>query len=129
MNTNTNHNVDVVVIGAGQAGLAASHALMDTGLHHVVLEASEAVGGSWPHYYDSLTLFSPARYCELPGLQMSGDRDRYPTRDEAVAYLRRYAEHFELPIRTRSRVVGVRPTAGNLWEVELASGETVQTRA
>lgn len=128
-NTNTNTNVDVVVIGAGQAGLAASHALMDTGLSHVVLEAGETAGGSWPHYYESLTLFSPARYCELPGLQMSGDRGRYPTRDEAVAYLRRYAEHFELPIRTRSRVVDVRSTAATLWEVELASGEIVNTRA
>jgi putative flavoprotein involved in K+ transport len=124
-----NTNVDVVVIGAGQAGLAASHALMDTGLSHVVLEAGETTGGSWPHYYDSLTLFSPARYCELPGLQMSGDRGRYPTRDEAVTYLRRYAEHFELPIRTRSRVVDVRPSAATLWEVELATGETVHARA
>lgn len=123
------NNVDVVVIGAGQAGLATSHALLETGLSHVVLESSDAAGGAWPRYYDSLTLFSPARYCELPGLHMSGDRSRYPSRDEAVAYLRRYAEHFELPIRTGARVVSVRGGNGGRWEVELATGETWYPRA
>ena len=123
------NDVDVVVIGAGQAGLATSHALSDTGLSHVVLDAGDAAGGAWSRYYDSLTLFSPARFCELPGLRMPGDRGRYPSRDEAVTYLRRYAEHFELPIRTGARVVAVRAAKVGLWEVELATGETWYTRA
>lgn len=116
---------DVVVIGAGQSGLAASHALGKAGLSHVVLDAGGAPGGAWSRYYDSLTLFSPARFGELPGLAMAGDRNRYPTRDEAVHYLRRYAEHFALPVRTRTRVSAVREAPDRGWEVDLATGETV----
>jgi putative flavoprotein involved in K+ transport len=103
---------DVIVIGAGQAGLAAAHALGSTRLHFTVLEAGEQPGGSWPHFYDSLTLFSPAKYCALPGLPFAGDQRRYPHRDEAAAYLRQYAEHFQLPIRTGSRVAAVRSPRG-----------------
>jgi putative flavoprotein involved in K+ transport len=82
---------DVIVIGAGQSGLAAAHALIVRGLRPVVLEAGPVPVGSWPHYYDSLTLFSPARYSSLPGLPFPGDPQRYPHRDEVVDYLRRYA--------------------------------------
>jgi putative flavoprotein involved in K+ transport len=60
--------------------------------------------GSWPRYRDSLTLNSPARYSALPGLAFPGHPDRYPARDEVVAYLRGYAAHFRLPVLTRTRV-------------------------
>lgn len=57
---------DVVVIGAGQSGLAAARALLARGISPLVLEAGPEPAGSWPHYYDSLTLFSPARYSAMP---------------------------------------------------------------
>ena len=119
---------DAVVIGGGQAGLAAAHQLRAAGVEHLVLEASDQVGGSWPQYYDSLTLFSPARYCALPGLPMSGDQDRYPARDEVVDYLRSYAQHFDLHVRLRARV------ASTIWEhdavtITLTGGERLRTRA
>jgi putative flavoprotein involved in K+ transport len=69
----------------------------------VVLEAGPEPAGSWPHYYDSLTLFSPARYSSLPGLDFPGDPGHYPHRDEVVAYLRRYAAVFGADIRTVPR--------------------------
>jgi putative flavoprotein involved in K+ transport len=100
--------VDVAVIGGGQSGLAAAHALRRQGLQPVVLEASEQAAGSWPRYYDSLTLFSPARYSCLPGLPFGGDPDRYPHRDEVVAYLLRCADRLDAEIRTRTRVRDVR---------------------
>ncbi|HEY0969577.1 MAG TPA: NAD(P)-binding domain-containing protein [Gemmatimonadales bacterium] len=99
--------LDCIVIGAGQAGLAAGHHLARRGLSFEILEASAAVGGSWPSYYDSLTLFSPARYSSLPGLRFPGDPDRYPTRDEVVAYLRDYARTVGLPVRTGARVTRI----------------------
>ncbi|WP_308296056.1 FAD-dependent oxidoreductase [Streptomyces yangpuensis] len=80
-------HVEVAVIGGGQSGLAAAHALVRAGLKPLVLEASHQAAGSWPHYYDSLTLFSPARFSALPGVPFGGDPDRYPRRDEVVAYL------------------------------------------
>jgi len=98
---------DAIVIGAGQAGLAAGYYLQKAGLNFLILEASDEPAGSWPHYYDSLVLNSPARYSSLPGLPVPGQSDRYPARDDVVAYLRHYAAHFALPITTRTRVSNV----------------------
>lgn len=98
---------DVVVVGAGQAGLAAAHALQKTGLAFCLLEAGTQAVGSWPKYYDSLTLFSPARYSSLPELGFSGDQERYPTRDEVVDYLASYAKHFAFPIQFNTRVMDI----------------------
>jgi putative flavoprotein involved in K+ transport len=90
--------LDVLVVGGGQAGLAAGFHLRRSGLAFAILEAGPEAVGSWPAYYDSLTLFSPARYSALSGLPFPGDPDHYPTRDEVIAYLRAYARHFTLPI-------------------------------
>ncbi|WP_440106720.1 flavin-containing monooxygenase [Streptosporangium sp. H16] len=102
--------MDTIVIGGGQSGLAAARALLDAGLTPVLLEATDQVTGSWPHYYDSLTLFSPARYSSLPAMPFPGDPDRYPHRDEVVDYLARYARdlgRLGADIRTGARVVAV----------------------
>lgn len=98
---------DTVVIGAGQAGLAAGYYLQRAGLRFTIVEASGTVGGSWPMHYDSLKLFSPARFSSLPGMRMHGDSERYPTRDELVGYLQQYASHFQLPIVRNARVTSV----------------------
>ena len=119
---------DVIVIGGGQAGLAAAHHLRAAGVDYVVLEASDEVGGSWPQYYDSLTLFSPARYCALPGLPMAGDQRRYPARDEVVDYLRSYAQHFDLRVRTGARVASA-VWDGDAVTVTLMDGERLRTHA
>lgn len=91
---------DAIIIGAGQAGLAAGYFLKRYGLHFVLLDRNPQVGGSWQHYWDSLRLFSPARYSRLPGLPFPGDPDRLPTRYEMLDYLRGYAAHFDLPAFT-----------------------------
>lgn len=98
---------DTIVIGAGQAGLAVGYYLQRAGLRFLLLEAAAEPGGSWPHFYDSLSLNSTARYSSLPGLPFPGQPDRYPRRDEAVTYLRSYAAYFALPIVTGARVAKV----------------------
>ena len=95
---------DVVVIGGGQAGLATAHAAVARGWRPVVLDASSSAGGSWPQYYDSLTLFSPARFSSLPGMPFPGNPERYPLRDEVVAYLDAYARHLDAEVRWNERV-------------------------
>lgn len=86
---------DVVVIGAGQAGLAVGYYLRRTGLSHVLLDASPVPGGAWPDTWRSLRLFSPADASSLPGWLMPPAADGYPTRDEAVDYLTRYEHRYE----------------------------------
>ncbi|MGC0386741.1 flavin-containing monooxygenase [Streptomyces sp. SAI-129] len=122
-------HIDVAVIGGGQSGLAAAHTLLRHGLRPVVLEASGRTAGSWPRYYDSLTLFSPARYSSLPGMPFPGpDRDRYPHRDEVVAYLTAYAGRLDAEIRTGFRVSAVRRDGG-AFTVELEGGARLSARA
>jgi putative flavoprotein involved in K+ transport len=105
------HTFDTIVIGAGQAGLAAGYHLRRAGLDFVILEGESQPGGSWPHYYDSLMLFSPAGRSSLPGMPFPGNRHHYPARDEVTAYLRHYAGHFELPIITDASVVDAEQAA------------------
>jgi putative flavoprotein involved in K+ transport len=89
---------DVIVIGGGQAGLATGYHLKRAGLKFAILEGTHQTAGSWPRYYESLKLFSPARYSSLPGLPFPGDPERFPCRDEVIAYLRNYAVYFDLPV-------------------------------
>ncbi|MBF6216076.1 NAD(P)/FAD-dependent oxidoreductase [Nocardia puris] len=113
---------DAVVIGGGQSGLAAAYHLTGAGQRTVVLEAAPEATGSWPRYYDSLTLFSPARYSALPGRRFPGDPDRYPHRDEVIDYLRSYAAGLDTDIHTSTPVETVTANSGDGFTVTTASG-------
>ncbi|WP_160050897.1 MULTISPECIES: NAD(P)/FAD-dependent oxidoreductase [unclassified Nocardiopsis] len=121
-------HVSLAVIGAGQAGLATARAARRRGLTPLVLEAADSAGGSWPHYYDSLTLFSPARFSALPGHPLPGDPDRYPRRDEIVAYLRDYTEHLDADLRYGQRVERVEPR-GDALVLTTADGSRFRASA
>jgi putative flavoprotein involved in K+ transport len=97
-NEPSSRRFEVVVIGAGQAGLAIGYFLARQSRHFVILDRAPTIGAAWRARWDSLTLFTPRRYDGLPGLEFPGDADAYPTRDEVIEYLERYAETFELPI-------------------------------
>ena len=100
----TGDELEVAVVGAGQAGLALGYILRRQGRRFVILERADSIGPAWRARWESLTLFTPRRYSALPGLPFPGDPDGYPTRDEVIAYLDRYAEIFELPIELNSEV-------------------------
>jgi putative flavoprotein involved in K+ transport len=100
---------EVVVIGGGQAGLAIGYHLAQQKRDFLILEAADEPAAAWRARWDSLKLFTPARYSGLPGIPFPGDPDRYPTRDEVAAYLTDYARHFDLPVELGSRVRSVRP--------------------
>jgi putative flavoprotein involved in K+ transport len=105
--TITNHR-DVVVVGGGQAALAIGYLLAQQGRDFTILEAAAEPAAAWRERWDSLKLFTPARYDALPGLAFPGDQDRYPTRDEVVTYLADYARRFDLPVELNSRVNAIR---------------------
>src|SRR6187402_1919490 len=115
--SNTQHQ-DVVVVGAGQAGLAIGYLLAREGRDFTILEAAAEPAAVWRKRWDSLRLFTSARYDSLPGLAFPGDPDRYPTRDEVAAYLTDYAARFDLPVKLDSRVRKVR-RADDGYVVEL----------
>ena len=99
-----NERYDVAVIGGGQTGLAIGYFLARSGHRFVILERQAQIAPAWRERWDSLTLFTPRRFSALPGLPLPGDPDGYPTRDEVIAYLERYAETFELPVELDSEV-------------------------
>lgn len=102
------NEVDVVVIGAGQAGLSTGRLLGRTDLSFVILDAEEGPGAAWRHAWDSLRLFSPAFWSSIPGIIFPGGRDYYPTRDEVIDYFTTYEERYRLPVERPVRVSAVR---------------------
>jgi putative flavoprotein involved in K+ transport len=93
-----------VVIGGGQAGLSVGYQLSRRGCSFVILEANGRIGDSWRKRWDSLKLFTPARYNGLEGWPFPADRWTFPTKDEMADYLEAYAARFDLPVRTGVRV-------------------------
>src|SRR5690242_16642049 len=100
--------LDVIVVGAGQAGLAVGHYLARAGLNFVLLEAGATVGQSWRNRWDSLKLFSPAQYDSLPGMPFPAPVDSHPSKDDVADYLAAYAKRFDLPVRLNSPVLRTR---------------------
>jgi putative flavoprotein involved in K+ transport len=114
--------LDVVVIGAGQAGLAAGRFLKEADVEFTILEKSGRVGDVWRNRWDSLRLFTPARYCALPGLKFPAAGGSFPGKDAVADYLTAYAARFELPVRTGVRVLAVR-RVDDAFELQTSAGE------
>jgi putative flavoprotein involved in K+ transport len=117
-------DVQVTVIGGGQAGLAIGYFLRRQGGHFVILERADSLGSAWRERWESLTLFTPRRYSALPGLAFPGDPEGYPTRDEVIAYLERYAETFQLPVELNSEVKNLERGDAGRFRAEL-DGRTI----
>ncbi|WP_030598859.1 flavin-containing monooxygenase [Streptomyces fulvoviolaceus] len=100
----TTEHIETVIVGGGQAGLATGYHLARGGRPFVILEVGERIGDCWRGRWDSLRLFSPARFDGLPGLPYPGDAWSFPTREEFADYLQAYAAWAELPVRTGVRV-------------------------
>jgi len=111
---------ETVIIGGGQAGLAAGYHLARRGVPFVILDAGDRIGDSWRNRWDSLRLFTPARFDGLPGMRFPAPKWTFPTKDEFADYLEAYAARFELPVRTGVSVNALRRD-GDRYVV--ASGE------
>lgn len=95
---------DVVIIGAGQAGLSVGYHLRRRKMNFVILEANDRIGDQWRSRWDSLRLFTPAKFDGLDGMRFPAPANSFPTKDEMADYLEAYAARFRLPVRTGIRV-------------------------
>lgn len=97
-------HTDVLIVGAGQSGLALGYQLQKRGRQPLLVDRNERIGQSWRDRWDTLKLYSPANRDGLPGLPFPAARTAYPTKDEMADYLEDYAAHFELPVRLGTAV-------------------------
>jgi putative flavoprotein involved in K+ transport len=114
--------LDVVVIGAGQAGLAIGHHLARRDADFLLLDAGPEIGSSWRSRWDSLRLFTPARYDSLPGLPFPAPADTHPGKDDVADYLAAYAAHFDLPVRLDSPVLALHRDGDGCFAVTTPTG-------
>ena len=140
-------HIETVIVGGGQAGLSTGYHLARRGLPFVILEANERIGDSWRKRWDSLRLFTPARYDGLPGRRFPAPAWSFPGKDDVADYLEDYAAEFELAVRTGVRVDGLsrdgdryavdgrgspvrgRPRRRGVWRVPATTGARLRRRA
>ena len=120
--------LDILIIGGGQAGLAMGYHLKDTPFRYRIVERHARVGDSWRNRYASLVLFTPRSYSALPGLAVPGDPEGFPTKDEMADYLEAYAERFELPVAPGTGIVRLERAAVG-FRTTTEAGESIDSRA
>ncbi len=102
--TSKRERTETLVIGGGQSGLSVGYQLAQRGRPFIIVDANERIGAAWRNRWDSLRLFTPAKFNGLAGMPFPDDGDVFPTKDEMADYLESYAEHFGLPVRTGVRI-------------------------
>jgi putative flavoprotein involved in K+ transport len=100
----TNQHVETLIVGAGQAGLSMGYHLRRRGRSFLVVDGNERIGDNWRQQWDSLRLYTPAKYDGLPGFRFPADKWHFPQKDEVADYLESYALHWDLPVRMSTRV-------------------------
>ncbi len=118
---------DLLIIGAGQAGLTMGYYLRDAKLSYLLLDQDDSVGDSWRKRYDSLKLFTPRAYSKLPGFAFSGDQEECPTKDETANYLEHYANNFHLPLALNTKVEKIEKIGEHF--VVTCKNKTYQTKS
>jgi putative flavoprotein involved in K+ transport len=115
------HHIETVIIGAGQAGLSTAYQLTRRGHECLVLDANERIGDNWRAQWDTLRLYTPAKYDGLPGMRFPKDRWDYPQKDEVADFLETYARKFDLPVQLATRVESLEPTPDGRYTLDLGT--------
>jgi len=115
--TDSSIHSQVIVIGAGPAGLAVGACLKQANIPYIVLEQNDKVGSAWHHHYDRLHLHTDKKNSELPFFPYPKDYPRYPSRTQVIDYLESYAEKFDLDIRFHQQVISARSERDE-WKVQ-----------
>ena len=99
--------LDVLVIGGGQAGLVMGYQLAQRGQRFLIVDGGAEIGAAWRSRWDSLVLFTPAQYDNLPGMPFPAAPDTYPGKDDVANYLQDYVAAFDLPVRLNTTVTSL----------------------
>jgi putative flavoprotein involved in K+ transport len=110
----SNQHIETLIIGAGQAGLSTGYHLKRLNRPFLIVDGNERVGDNWRQQWDTLRLYTPAKYDRLPGLPFPGDQWAFPQKDQVADYLESYALRYDLPVRTNTRIdaLEARPAGG-----------------
>ncbi|HEX2911090.1 MAG TPA: NAD(P)/FAD-dependent oxidoreductase [Chloroflexia bacterium] len=125
----TSTKLDVLIIGAGQAGLALGYYLQKTPLSFQLVEGNNRIGDSWRKRYDSLVLFTPRAYSALPGLTLPGEQAGFAGKDEVADYLETYALHFKLPVITGTAIQSLEHQNNGSYLAKTTTGSNIEARA
>ncbi len=115
-------HIETLIIGAGQAGLTTGYHLQRRRRPFLIVDANERIGDNWRRQWDTLRLYTPARYDGLPGLPFPADAWHYPGKDEVGDFLERYALTFDLPVRMSTRVRRLSRDGSGGFRAELDDG-------
>ena len=110
----TTQHIETLIIGAGQAGLSTGYHLQRLGRPFLIVDGGERVGDNWRQQWDTLKLYSPAKYDGLPGMAFPAPPWSYPGKEDVADFLEKYAIQFDLPVRMRTRIdrLEKRPVGG-----------------
>jgi putative flavoprotein involved in K+ transport len=118
--------LDVLVIGGGQAGLVMGYHLAEHRQRYLIVDAGAEIGDAWRSRWDSLQLFTPAQFDNLPGMPFPAATDTYPGKDDVANFLQAYAARFQLPVQLNTTVVSLTRN-GDVYVVTTRGG-TLQAR-
>ncbi|APG60494.1 flavin-containing monooxygenase [Christiangramia salexigens] len=99
--------LDFIVVGAAQAGLAMSYYLRELGKDYLVVDKESEIGASWLNRWDSLTLFTPSEFNNMPGMEFPAEKGHYPSKTEVAQYFKIYAEHFDIPVQLNTYIENI----------------------
>ncbi len=99
--------LDFIVVGAAQAGLAMAYYLRELGKDYLVVDKETEIGASWLNRWDSLTLFTPSEFNNMPGMEFPAEKGHYPSRAEVADYFKKYVEEFEIPVQLNTLIENI----------------------
>jgi len=99
--------LDFVVVGAAQAGLAMAYYLKKQNKDFLVVDKESEIGASWLSRWDSLTLFTPSEFNNMPGMEFPAEKGHYPSKKEVAQYFKEYVEKFKFPIQLNTFVENI----------------------
>jgi putative flavoprotein involved in K+ transport len=118
-------HIETLIIGAGQAGLSTGYHLQRLGRPFLIVDGNARVGDNWRQQWDTLRLYTPAKYDGLPGLPFPGPGWAFPQKDQVADYLESYVQHWGLPVRHRTRVERLAATGSGGYAVTFDDSSTI----